>query len=603
MNAFFLIVPAIVLYGLAYRMYSRRLANAFGQDDARPTPAVTRNDGVDYVPTRPHVLFAHHFSAIAAAGPILGPTWAILYGYAPGVVWIVLGAILIGAVHDYACLYVSVREGGRSIAEIARRMMGNGAFVLYALFIVFNLVVVNAVFINVTAASLTSRTPLSELGLTPDQHMFRTEAGPGGARVALVGGIASTSAIVLTILAPILGVLIVKRGMRERFSYPLATVLCIGSVLVGFLLPVAPPAIHVGSYLITPAQLWVVLIALYVWLAAAVPVWLILQPREFVSVQFLYLGIGLLAVAAVAAGIRGLPFQAPPTDLATGPQQLGALWPVLFVTIACGAVSGFHGLVASGTTAKQVSLESHSRPVGYAGMLGESMLALCVTIALAVGLSPSGYVGTLLPPPDATPGWPSNPVLAFSLGVAGVCEMGLGIPRWLGLLFGLLMVEGFVLDTLDVSIRLNRYLLEEIWSVLFRDVPPFLRNYWVNSGASVALMLLLAFTQAGSLLWPVFGTGNQLLASLSLVCVTLWLAANGRPTWYTLVPAVLVGVTSLASLSYLLLARYLPTGRYVLAVTTVAFMLLALGVLFFALRTWRAVRRAPERSAALPQRR
>lgn len=598
MNAFLLIVPALLLYGLAYRHYARRLAAAFGVDDARPTPAVTRCDGVDYVPTRPHVLFAHHFSAIAAAGPILGPTWAMLYGYVPGVIWIVLGAIVIGAVHDYACLYVSVREGGRSIAEIARRMMGNGAFVLYSLFIVFNLVVVNAVFINTTASSLTSRWPLGDLGLTPDQHLFRTAAGADGRTMALVGGIASTSAIVLTVLAPILGVLIVKRAMRERYAYPLATLLCIGSVLVGFAWPVAPPALTVGGWTITPEQIWVVLIALYVWLAAAVPVWLILQPREFVSVQFLYLGIALLVIAAVAAGALGLPFRAPPADLHTGPQQLGALWPILFVTIACGAVSGFHGLVGSGTTAKQVSIESHARPVGYGGMLGESLLALSVAIALAVGLSQSAYTGTLLRPPDAPPGWQPNPVLAFSLGVAGVCELALGIPKWLGLLFGLLMVEGFVLDTLDVSIRLNRYLLEEIWSVLFRDVPVVLRNYWVNSGLSVALMLALAFTQAGNLLWPIFGAGNQLLASLSLVCVTLWLAANRRPTAYTLVPAVLVGVTTVASLVYLLVARYLPSGKYLLATTDVIFLLLSLGVLFFAWRKWRELRTVPRASLA-----
>lgn len=590
MNVAYLLIPALAFYALAHRFYARRISAALGTDDSRPTPATTRNDGVDFVPTRPHILFAHHFSAIAAAGPIVGPTLALLYGYLPAFLWIVVGAILIGAVHDYVCLFVSVREGGASIAEIARRTLGKTAFILFALFIIFNLVVVNAVFVNLTAVSLTSLRKPADLGLPPDQTVFRTVVDAQGQTQAVVGGIASSSAIALTLVAPILGFLVIRRGMRERFAYPLASVLCVGSVLLGFWQPVNVPGLDLGFARIDAAQVWIILISLYVWLAAAAPVWLILQPREFVSVQFLYLGIALLVGGLVMTGIHGAPVQAPPTDIELGEHSLGALWPTLFVTIACGAVSGFHGLVASGTTSKQIACESHARHVGYGGMLGESALALCVTLAIAAGVGYADYAALLVRPENAPPGWRENPILAFSVGVAGICETGLGIPRWLGLVFGLLMVEGFVLDTLDVSIRLNRYLLEEIWSATFARVPALLQNYWVNSGISVGLMLALAFGQTAQALWPIFGTGNQLLASLSLITMTIWLWRRKLPVRYVLIPAVLVGVTTLASLIYLLAWRYVPRGQQLLGATALIFLLLALSYIALSLRAARAPR-------------
>ena len=589
MNIITILVPALLLYALAHRFYAPRLARAFGEDDARMTPALARNDGVDYVPTRPHVLFAHHFSAIAAAGPIVGPTLALLYGYGPAFLWIIVGAILIGAVHDYACLFVSMREGGRSIAEIARTTVGPAAFFLLALFIIFNLAVVNAVFIHLTAVSLTSlRTP-AELGLPADQTIFRTIT-EGGIEKAVVGGIASSSAIALTVIAPILGYFVVKRGMRNRYAYPLATALCLGSVLVGFALPVAIPTIEFGAFRIDPTHTWVILISFYVLFAAAVPVWLILQPREFVSVQFLYLGIALLVTALIGAGLRGVPLQAPGMNIEAGGHSMGALWPTLFVTIACGAVSGFHGLVASGTTSKQVTKESHARHVGYLGMLGESALALCVTLTVGAGMLFSDYLPLVVKPEGAGPDWKQNPVLAFSVGVAGICELGLGIPRWMGLVFGLLMVEGFVLDTLDVAIRLNRYLLEEVWAMLFRRVPRFLKNYWTNSGIAVALMLAFAFGDTRNQLWPIFGTGNQLLASLSLMTIALWMYKHGRPVGYVLIPALLVGATTVSALIYLFTMRYLPTGKVLLATMAAVFFVLAMGYAALTVRAAMKVR-------------
>ncbi|NOT01386.1 MAG: carbon starvation protein A [Phycisphaerales bacterium] len=579
MNIVLLIGSAAVVYYLAQRFYAPFLSRQFGEDDSRPTPAVTCDDGVDFVPTRPHVLFAHHFSAIAAAGPILGPTMALLYGYVPAMIWIVVGAVLIGAVHDYSCLFVSMREGGRSIAEVARRTLGNRAFALFALFICFNLIVVNAVFLNLTAVSLTSLRDPAAIGLPDDQTLFRTIPGADGRPQAVVGGIASTSAIALTVVAPILGLLVIRRKAKNALIYPLATALCIGSVLIGFVYPVTPPTIDLGFVTIGPTQFWVLMIAVYVWVAAALPVWMILQPREFVSVQFLYGGIALLVCAIIGAAIQGAPVSAPATAIESGEHALGSIWPILFVTIACGAVSGFHGLVASGTTSKQIALESHARPIGYVGMLGESALALCVTFAIAIGVSYSDYSALLVRPVDAAADWKANPVLAFSVGVAGVCEIGLGIPKWLGILFGLLMVEGFVLDTLDVSIRLNRYLIEEVWATVFRRPPRWMRNFWFNSGIAVVLMLAMAYQNTAQSLWPIFGSGNQLLAALSLFTIWLWLRARGRRALYILLPAIGVGVTTVGSLVYLLVTRYWPAGNYLLVATDVAFLALAGGAL------------------------
>lgn len=571
-----MILPAFGVFWLGYRWYSKLLERAWGVDASRPTPAVVKNDGVDYVPTQPHILFAHHFSAIAAAGPILGPTWALLYGVAPAWAWIVLGGVFLGAAHDFACLFVSIREEGHSMAEVAKRTLGPTAFVLYALFLIFNLVLVNATFINLTAVSLTSlRTPES-LGLALDQTIFRT-VERSGQTMAVLGGIASTSAIALTVIAPLLGWLLVRNKLKMLFAYPLATLLCIGSVLVGFQWPVS-----------FPVETWVLLIALYVWLAAAAPVWMILQPREFVSVQFLYLGIALLFVAVIGAGSQGLTLQAPLLNIEEGRHSLGWLWPSLFITIACGAISGFHGMVASGTTSKQIANESHARHIGYLSMLGESMLAVCVTIAIACGVSYIDYQALLIKPMGAGLDWRANPVLAFSLGVAGICEAGLGIPKWLGVVFGLLMVEGFVLDTLDVSVRLNRYLLEEVWGTLFTRVPRLLKNFWVNSGIAVGLMFLLAYHNTADKLWPIFGTGNQLLAALSLLAVSVWLWQKGKRIAYTLVPAILVGVTTLASLINLLISDYLPQHKYLLAATAVILLGLSVSLIIIAWKKFKA---------------
>jgi carbon starvation protein len=495
----------------------------------------------------------------------------------------VVGAILIGAVHDFACLFVSMREGGKTIAAVMRRLLGDGPFVLFALYIIFNLVLVNAAFLNLTAQTLTQTYELATLNLPEEWCPFRVVQGADGRPMAVAGGVASTSAIVLTLVAPLLGYLLVKRRMPEKFGYPLAAVVCVGSVVAGFYYPVTlpgqidfaawPPASWLAGWIdpahlvLSATQVWVLVLAAYVLVAAAVPVWLILQPREFVSVQFLYIGIGLMVASLIGVGFMGKPIQAAPTPLEQAAAS-GPLWPTLFITIACGSISGFHGLVASGTTCKQVSSELHCRHIGYGGMLGESMLAVCVTLALAVGLSQTDYLR-----------YASTPTGAFALSVGSIFEGGLMIPIWAGVVFGLLMVEGFILDTLDVAIRLNRLLFEEVWNVLLRGkVPAILRSPWTNAAISVALMLALALPNAAKVLWPIFGTGNQLLGAISLMTITLWFATHRKQALFVFIPAILIAITTFASLIYLFFAKYLPEKNYVLATAAAIFFIIA-GVL------------------------
>ncbi len=286
----------------------------------------------------------------------------------------------------------------------------------------------------------------------------------------------------------------------------------------------------------------------------------------------------------------------PSFNLGEGVKSLGLIWPMMFITIACGAISGFHSLVAGGTTGKQLANECHARRVGFNAMLLESLLAVCVLLALATGLSFADYKSIVWP--DA-PGLKSNPILGFSLAAGHLFERGLGIPVALGTVFGILLVEGFVITTLDAAVRLNRYLFEELWSIIFTDPPRVLRHYWFNSGLSVILMWLLAYSNAFSALWPIFGTANQLLAALGLLTVSAWLLLRGRRYSFALLPAVFMIGTTLASL-VILLSSYVRKGNAILAVTDVLMLVLAAGVVALTARTFLRRGSAPASSQSSP---
>ncbi len=561
MMIFVFLLTAAAAFIAASRLYGAYVARAVGEDPQRPTPATTCNDGRDYVPSRRYVVFAHHFSAIAGAGPILGPTMAVLYGFVPAWLWVVFGGIFIGAVHDFTALFVSIREGGKSMAEVARKTMGATAFSLFIVFALLMMVLVTSSFLSSVVMSLTSLWPVDKLGLGAEQTLLHTQVDANGTVLARIGGIASTSVIIITLFSPILGWLIYRRNASAWIAYPLASIVCAASVVAGIYYPI-----------VLGGTAWMILISIYVLFAAGVPVWVILQPRDFINVQILYAGIALMVVSIVSAGSSGVEFSMPAFNLSEGVKSLGFIWPMMFITIACGAVSGFHSLVAGGTTGKQIASEGDARRIGFNAMLLESLLAVCVLLALGVGLTFVDYKSLVWP---TDPGARGNPILAFSLAAGHLFQQGTGIPMALGTVLGILLVEGFVITTLDAAVRLNRYLFEELWTILFKNPPAFLKNYWFNALLCVGIMWLLAYRNAFQTLWPIFGAANQLLAALGLLTVSVWLMLRGRKSLFALIPAAFMIVTTLASL-LVLLPKYWSQGKA--ALVTMDLLLIVLSI-------------------------
>jgi len=398
MNAALLLVVAAVCFVLGYRYYARYIAQVFGESDKNETPAVTLKDDVDYVPTKPLVLFGHHFASIAGGGPIIGPTVALMFGFMPVWLWCVVGTIFIGAVDDFTTLFASIREKGKSVSEIARSTLGNGGFFLFISFTILVLLTVTSAFLGLTATALTSLLPLDVLQLDASQTILQTVT-VGGVVRGQIGGIDSTSVIFITAFAPLIGWLVYKRNINVNLAALIAIVVCLLSVRIGMSYPIA----------FAPTT-WMVILSFYTVLAAGIPVWIILQPRDFTNSFLLYAGILALFAAGIAAGFQGVSFTAPAMNVAAGSAKLGPVWPFLFITVACGAISGFHCLVAGGTTSKQLSRETHAKKVAYGGMLFEGLLAVGVLTAVGCGIAFQDYLNIVFPTgpvPDPTRSWPS----------------------------------------------------------------------------------------------------------------------------------------------------------------------------------------------------
>jgi carbon starvation protein len=615
---------------LGGRFYAPLIGKVLGEREDRVTPAVTIDDGRDYVPTRTPVVFAHHYASIAGAGPIIGPVLAILYGWGPALLWILLGGVFLGAVHDYAVTHVAVREGGKNITVIARRYIGQGAFVMLLILLIALLALVCAAFLDLSASALISNVPASTLQLSEDQTVIQVENGQ-----AAIGGIAYTSVIVITLCAPLVGVMYLKRKWPVWVCSLLAVGICALSILLGLMFPLS----------VSPVT-WKLIISVYVLVSAGVPVWLFLQSRDFINVHILYLGIAFLFVALIAAAFRGggqiADANAIPINnwtYASNHPELGPGWPTMFVVIACGAVSGFHSLCAGGTTCKQLGNEPAARKVGYYGMLLESFLAVCVVCCLVVGLSLTDYEAYCYP--NRIKG---NAILTFAMAVGRTANVGLGLPVAAGAVWAMLMLQGFLVTTLDTAIRLTRYMIEEGWATFFSRYDIFattsasegaqetftpielagtgglsteefdahdqaepllisiptqgplrwllktLKYYWVNSGLAVLFMLLLGWGSGYKVLWHIFGSANQLLATLALLVVTCWLISRRRPVWYTLLPMLFMIVTSITRLIQLLVGTYLPAwpDKIPLTVTTILILGMTAGIIIMALRRWLA---------------
>lgn len=563
MNVVILALVAVPLFWAAYRFYGRFLAKVFDVNDANQTPAYLLQDGVDYIPTSKGVVFSHHFASIAGAGPIVGPTVAMIYGYLPAYLWVLMGAVFIGAVHDYTAVMVSLREQGKSMAEVAKTSLGKSGFFLFIGFTIAMIVLVTSAFLGLTATALSSLVPVAKLQMSGGVGWLHTVT-KDGVEMAQIGGIASTSVIVMTLCAPLLGYFLYIRKVNTKIMGLFALAVGIISILIGLIFPIS----------FNPAT-WQIILTIYVFIAAGIPVWMLLQPRDFTNSFILYFGIAALLIGVVGGGLSGVELQAPATNLAEGMKKAGMIWPFLFITIACGAISGFHSLVAGGTVAKQVQKESDAKIIGYGGMLLEGLLAVVVIAAVAGGLDFETYKNIVYP---VDPNVKSNPILAFSLGMGGLLHQSLGLPLYLGTIFGILMVEGFVITTLDTAVRLNRYLFEELWNTLFKQPPAWIKSYYFNAGLSVAIMFYLAYTNKFLAIWPIFGSANQLLAAISLLAVSAWLYKKGKPIGFTLLPAIFMFITTIYALWNLLTTKYLAKGISALAITDIILLIFSIGV-------------------------
>lgn len=636
MTILLILAAAIAAYIFGVRFYAVRIGRVLGEQADRVTPAIALSDGRDYVPTRTPVVFAHHFASIAGAGPIVGPVLALYFGWLVAVVWIIGGGVLIGAVHDYAATYMAVREGGRSIAIVARRLMGRGAFLMLTFLLVAALTLVCAAFLNLSAVALTSAVPLEMLGLDESQTLFDVRTAPHPVTgepvpLAQIGGIASMSVIVITACSPLVGLLYLKRKWPVWACSLLAIAICAVSLAIGMKLPVRIDQLY-----------WKLLIAAYVLVASGLPVWVLLQSRDFINVHILYVGMVFLFVALIGAVVNGAGAVSaaagamPASNLELAQARLGPVWPVLFITIACGSVSGFHSLCAGGTTCKQLNNERAARTVGYNGMILESFLAVLVICVLIVGLGFADYQGLLYPTKAGAKG---NAVLTFAMGVGHTASKGLGISVAFGAIGAMLLLEGFLVTTLDTAVRLTRYLLEEGWATLFdrydvyappgdadgptrpddqeiepvgagglavppRHVDPqqtggvptrgvlgamlrLSRHYWFNSACAVGLMLALGLGNGYKALWGIFAASNQLLAALGLLIASLWILRRGKTVWYTLAPCLVMTVTTLYMLVWVLIEKYIPgwPDTASLLIADVVVLALAIGVLIQGVRT------------------
>ncbi len=507
-----LAISFIVLITLGYRWYGSWVANQFTIDDTKNTPAVEHEDGVDYVPTKPFYLFGQHFSAIAAAGPIAGPILACSqFGWLPCLLWIGLGVVLIGAVHDFSTLVSSVRHGARSIADITRTHMGTGAGRAMLLLIWVSLMYVIVAFTDITASSFVAATD----ALKAADPTFNA------------GGAVAAAAIMYLTLSVIM-------GFVQRFLNPplwLLTIIFVPATLVVVWL-----GTQFSTLFILDVKTWGILILIYCGIASMVPMWSLLQPRGYLGGFVLYL--------ALAVGVIGLFFggyeikQAAFKGWDIG-GMTGTLFPFLFVTIACGACSGFHGLVCSGTTCKQISRESHMKPIGYGAMLAEGFVAL-IALGTIMIVSSDDIAGL-------------KPATIYGNGIGNFMTIIIGAHNLkFAVTFGAMAFSTFVFDTLDVCTRLGRYIFQELF-----NMPSRLGGLL---GTVLMLILPVYFIYASPegawiRFWTIFGSSNQLLAALSLLTITVWLYKARKRIAFTLLPMLFVLTITLWSLLKLTFAN------------------------------------------------
>jgi carbon starvation protein len=582
------ILPVVAVSGLvlliAFFTYGRLLKRWLGVDPSRKTPAVEMEDGVDFVPAPAPVVLGGHFTAIAAAGPIVGPILAgQAFGWLPAILWIVLGAVFIGGVHDAGSLLASMRHGATSITQVVRQHMSRRAYLTFLIFVWVTLLYVMIAFADVTATSFSKFESFNML-IDGESQTFHVN-----------GGAVAIGATAYLLASVVLGVLL--RFTKLPWWAGLGSLVVLMSVCIWYAPGIAQWLAAHGLRFMDTAHSevgalttrWDQALLVYCFFASVLPMWLLLQPRGLIGATFLYatLAFGIVGTlwGGLVSGGESLKIQWPAITGFTGSNG-ALLFPFLFITIACGACSGFHSIVSSGTTCKQIRSEKDVLPVAYGAMLMEGMVAVFALSCVMV-LSK-----------DATGG--GTPDAIYARGIGNFMNI-LGIPMRFAVGFGLLAFSSFVFDTLDVCTRLGRYVFQELTG---------LKGIAGGVVATVATLALpsvyLWITPPGAFrtFWTIFGTSNQLLAALTLVGVSVWLRRTGRPVWYALLPAVFM-LASTGTALVLNFQAFLTQYRLVQTTTTainmgVAVVLFALAALVVmeAIRVWTKGR--AERVSGLP---
>jgi carbon starvation protein len=515
MNSLLIAVIAIVCFIWAYRVYARKLEGLWHIDPKHSTPAYVKYDSVDYIPAKNWlVLFGHHFSSIAGAGPIIGPVIAVmLWGWFPAILWVILGTIFLGGAHDFGSLITSVKEGGSSVADIAGQVISKRAKIIFSLFVWMALILVIAVFAYLCADTFVKepKIVLPSLGLIP---------------VAMVVGYFLYSLRINSIVATAFGLA------------SLALLLFLGN-----------------SFIINAnINTWILVLFIYCFFASVLPVNILLQPRDYLSSFLLFFGVG--------AGYIGLLISRPTISMPaynTWASSEGYLWPMLFVTVACGAISGFHSLIASGTSSKQIANERHAKRIGYGGMVAEGVVAVLTIVSVGILFNKGDNFALALK--DLTP------IRIYGKGFGILTRNVLG---GYGQLIAITILNAFILTTLDTATRIARYLTEELFK---------LKNRFISTFIIIVVSALLAFSGKWQKLWPAFGASNQLVAALTLFVLSCWLLSKDKTIKFTIIPAFFMLITSVAAL-VLQARKYFTNKDTVLLIISLLLIVLA-GVMMY----------------------
>ncbi len=562
MNALIILLIAIVVLVCGYVFYGGWLAKQWGIEPNRPTPAHELEDGVDYVPAAPYVVLGHHFSSIAGAGPINGPIQAAIFGWVPVLLWVLIGGIFFGAMHDFGALFASIRHKGQTLATVIEHNIDDTAKKLFCIFAYLTLILVVAAFASIVASTF------AVVPVTAENAATAEVSNLANMRTAMIS-------VLFIVVAVIYGFATRGRKIPTAANIISAIVIIVAVVAIGYNLPV----------IALDNTAWMILVGLYILVASVAPVWILLQPRDYLSSYLLYGMIALALIGIIGAGITGdaasleIPAFTGFTAVA-GESKVAAsgfLFPALFITIACGAISGFHSLVASGTTSKQLDREAEAQPIAYGGMLLECLVAVISLCAVAFVFA--GYM-------DGTYASPTQ-VFAAGLSQMLACVPGLAGVESIAYALLVLAVSVFCLTSLDTATRLARYMFQELFTphgVKMSELTGWravLTNPWVATIITVILGVGLGLT-GYQLVWPLFGAANQLLAALGLLAVCAWLGNAGRNNKMFYFPMVFMMVVTLCSLAITVYTKFGLLAAGTVDAATVLQLVIALLLMVFA---------------------